>query len=187
VRYRRIDGNTGGLAMRITFELDPAEVDRFYQALDRAQRLVDSADECDIVEAAKQALDTLPIGAAPSYVRKRLAQVQRLILMLEDEDWALPRSDRDEVLRALVYFSDPDDLISDDVAVIGLLDDAIMLELLVRRMRHALAAYDDFCARRNAFGAKAAHPEERHERAVQLARCRARLHARMQRRAGAAL
>ena len=166
--------------MRVTFELEPSDIERFHEALARAHRMVRCADESDIVAAAKQALDALAIGSAPGYVRKRVVQVQRLILMLEDEDWALPQAEREDVVETLVYFSDPHDLIPDELSVIGLLDDAIMLELLLRRMHHVLRAYDDFCAHRNAL---APGSGTRLERAAALARRRAALHQRMRRRA----
>jgi len=119
--------------MKITFELEPGDIDRFHEALARAERRVACADECDIVAAARHALETLPIACAPGYIRRTLLEVVRLIEMLEDEAWALPQVERGEMLRLLAYFSDPEDMIPDDVAVIGLLDDAIMLELLMRQ------------------------------------------------------
>jgi uncharacterized membrane protein YkvA (DUF1232 family) len=169
--------------MRVTFEIEPADVRRFLQALARARRMVRDAEETDLVAAAKHALDNLPIASAPGYVRKRLTEVQRLIVMLEDEAWALTGSEREEVLQTLVYFSDPEDLIPDDVEVIGLLDDAIMLELLLRRLRHVLGAYDDFCAYRDSFSAEASDCAARVGNARRLARKREALHLRMRRRA----
>ncbi len=121
--------------MRITFELEPADIARFHEAMARAERRVACAEEHEIVDAARHALATLPIATAPGYVRRRLQGVSRLVDMLEDEAWALPQVERAEVLQLLAYFSDPEDMIPDDVAVIGLLDDAIMIELLMRRMR----------------------------------------------------
>ena len=165
--------------MRVSFEIEASDVRRFLQALARARRMVRDADEADLVAAAKHALDTLPIASAPGYVRKRLTEVQRLIVMLEDESWALSGAEREEVLRTLVYFSDPEDMIPDDVAVIGLLDDAIMLELLLRRLRHVIASYEDFCVFRS--GLEAA-TMERVEYARRLARKRETLQARMRRR-----
>jgi hypothetical protein len=138
--------------MKITFELEPADVQRFQDALASARTAVRSADEGELVDCAKHSLDRLPLGSAPLYVRDRLGQVQRLIAMLEDEEWALPPALRTEVLSALVYFSDPDDMIPDGLPVIGLLDDAIMLELLLREERDLLAAYDGFCVFRRALG-----------------------------------
>lgn len=169
-------------AMKITFELEPGDIDRFHEALARAERRVACADECDLVAAARHAFDTLPIATAPGYIRRRLLEVERLIAMLEDEAWALPQVERAEVLRLLAYFSDPEDLIPDDVAVIGLLDDAIMLELLMRRIRHVMGAYAEFCTARDA-QAEAADSAERIALARDLARRRDRLHARMRRRA----
>lgn len=171
------------LVVKITFELEQNDIDRFQQALVRARRLVQTMDECDIVAAAKHSLDTLAIGGAPAYVRRQLTLVQRLLLMLEDESWALPQGLREDVLEALVYFSDPEDLIPDDLSVIGLLDDAIMLELLLRRQRHVLEAYDDYCAFRNAQSTPGTGSAERIAAASRLARRRDLLHARMIRRA----
>jgi len=115
-------------------------------------------------------------------VRKRLVDVQRLIMMLEDEAWALPDPERSDVIETLAYFSDPDDLIPDDIEVIGLLDDAIMLELLLRRLRRVLNAYADFCAYRTTLAAMPGDAEQRRLHARCLAERRSQLHTRMRRR-----
>lgn len=171
-----------GVRMKITLELEPADVARFEQAMDRARELVRSAAELEIVDAAKHALDTLPIGNCPGYIRSRILRVQRLICLLEDEHFALPQAARREVVKALVYFADPDDLIPDHVPGIGLLDDAIMLELLLRSQRVALEAYDEFCAFRTSLGPAPAEPAARRAWQDRLAAERVTLHARMQKR-----
>jgi uncharacterized membrane protein YkvA (DUF1232 family) len=138
--------------MRVVFELGPADMKRFDQALRRARAAVRSADESQIIDSARHTLAALPLENAPQYVRDRIGQVQRLIDMLEDEAWALPKALRNEAVSALVYFSDPDDLIPDHIPVIGLLDDAIVLELLIRQERDLLQAYERFCAHRRRLG-----------------------------------
>lgn len=168
--------------MKITFELEPGDIERFHEALARAERRVACAEECDIVAAARHALETLPIASAPGYIRKTLLSVVQLIDMLEDEAWSLPQVERAELLKLLAYFSDPEDMIPDDVAVIGLLDDAIMLELLLRNLRHVLEAYAEFRGLRDAQPA-AADADARIVRARELAAHRDRLHERMRRRA----
>jgi uncharacterized membrane protein YkvA (DUF1232 family) len=135
--------------MRITLELEPADIERFNAAFERVRQSTRCADEVDVIDAAKYALDHLGTSTAPAYVRKRLGEVQRLIVMLEDEAWALVDPERTDVVETLAYFSDPDDLIPDLVEVVGLLDDAIMLELLLRRLRRVRRAYADFCAFRS--------------------------------------
>ena len=168
--------------MRITFELEPADIERFHAALSRSRHATRCADEVDVIDAAKYALDHLSASTAPAYVRRRLVEVQRLILMLEDEAWALTDPERSEVVETLAYFSDPDDLIPDDIEVIGLLDDAIMLELLLRRLRTVLNAYADFCVFRTTLAAMPGGSEARCLYARTLAERRAKLHARMRRR-----
>lgn len=167
--------------MRITLELEPEDIARFEAALARARAASRCADEAEVIDAAKYALDHLCASKAPIYVRKRLVEVQRLILMLEDETWALADPERSDVVGTLVYFSDPDDLIPDDVDVIGLLDDAIMLELLLRRLRHVRKAYADFCALRAALDSGSGDAEARRSQARDLAQLRAGLHQRMRR------
>ncbi|MEP6938211.1 MAG: YkvA family protein [Rudaea sp.] len=161
--------------MRITIELEVADVERFSRALDRSRRIAQTAEETDILDAAKHALDSLPLARAPGYVRKRIGSVQTLIAMLEDEAWQLPRTERLEVLAALVYFSDPEDLIPDDTEVIGLLDDAIMIEIALRKLKPALRAYARFRRFREASGPPPSDPVLRLEYALRLARKRDRL------------
>jgi len=168
--------------MRITFELEAADIERFHAVLARARHMTRCADEVDVIDATKYALDHLSASSAPAYVRKRLVEVQRLILMLEDEAWALSDPERSDVLETLAYFSDPDDLIPDEIEVIGLLDDAIMLELLLRRQRRVLNAYAEFCAYRTTLAAMPGDAETRCMHARNLAERRIKLQKRMRRR-----
>ena len=168
--------------MRITFELESADIEFFGKAFDRFRRLATEVEEVDIVDAAKQALDNLCIGTIPNYVRKRLVHVQRLILLLEDADWSLSAPERTDALAALAYFGDPDDLIPDSIEVIGLIDDAIMLELLARRMGHVLRAYGKFCAYRESLGEPSGSEASRVSRARNIASCRFELMGELQSR-----
>jgi len=155
--------------MQVVFELDEEDVARFREALRRAHAAVRCAEESDILYAAKQALDELPIATAPGFVRRRLTDVQRLIIMLEDEAWSLPQALREQVLPVLAYFCDPDDLIPDHLHGIGLFDDAIMLELLLIEERPVLEAYAEFCCFRAGLAAAGASQEQRMAQARTLA------------------
>ncbi|MBS7456463.1 DUF1232 domain-containing protein [Coralloluteibacterium stylophorae] len=164
--------------MRITFELDPVDLARFDEALRRAERRVACADACEIVDAARHALAAMP-HCTPGFVRRRLDQVGDLIAMLEDEAWALPQDERAQVLRVLAYMGDPEDMIPDHVEIIGLLDDAIMLELLLRRLDRVIVAWRDFCGQREALGAPPSECAARGDWVRLLARQREALHGRM--------
>lgn len=161
--------------LNITFELDDEDVLRFREALARAHAAVRCAEESDILFAAKQALNELPLASAPGFVRRRLNDVQRLIIMLEDEAWALPADLREQVLPSLAYFCDPEDLIPDHLHAIGLFDDAIMLELLLIEERPLLEAYAGFCCFRAGLTRGDDQPEHRVSNARLLAQKRAEL------------
>jgi hypothetical protein len=66
--------------------------------------------------------------------------------MLEDPEWALPAPERARVLDGLVYVAETRDLIPDSLPVLGLADDAIMLELVLRELQHELEGYEEFDA-----------------------------------------
>ena len=134
--------------MRVTIELEPDDIARLEAALARARRLAATMDEVDVIAAAREALEQLPLHVAPSYVRRQFEGALRLVEMLEDDAWALPQPWREDVLVTLIYLGDPEDMIPDDAEVIGLLDDAIMLELLLRRLAAVMRAYERFCADR---------------------------------------
>jgi hypothetical protein len=46
---------------------------------------------------------------------------------------------------ALAYFADPQDMIPDNIPVLGYIDDAIMIELVVSELKHEIDAFEDFC------------------------------------------
>ena len=81
----------------------------------------------------------------PDFIRERLLRLDDMIAMVRDQAWALDEADRQRVLGALAYFADPNDISPDNVAVLGFLDDAVMIELSVRELAHELDAYEDFC------------------------------------------
>lgn len=167
--------------MRVTLHLDDDDLLRFREALARAGERAACADPGDIIDGARYALDHLEIASAPGYVRSRILEVGRLIRMLEDEDWQMSSPFQTAVLRALAYFADPDDLVPDDIGVIGLLDDAILLDILLRELRGMLRAYDEFATWRELreTGAGDADSSSRIEQARETAKQRKRLQARL--------
>ena len=104
-----------------------------------------------------------------------------MISMVSDLDWRLPHGESQRVLQALVYFTEPDDLIPDHIPGLGFLDDAIMIELLVRELRHETEAYQDFCKFRDRQLARTESAGERELRSRLEAR-RTKLQSRMRER-----
>ncbi|MGB5492312.1 MAG: YkvA family protein, partial [Woeseiaceae bacterium] len=93
-----------------------------------------------------------------------------------------PEIDRERLLATFVYFADPEDILPDDIPVIGYLDDVIIIELAVRELKHVREAYEDFCDFRNDFDHKQGKKVDPVIRRDRLDRRRQQLHQRMRRR-----
>ncbi len=131
--------------MRISFELDDNDLKHFRLIMNEARKAARRLAPEDIVAAAEDLLTEVPTSEAPGFIVERLERLRLLIQMLSDIEWRLPHQDAARVLNALAYFAEPEDLIPDHIPGLGFLDDAIMIELVVRELKHEMEAYQDFC------------------------------------------
>ena len=134
------------MGLSINIELSDNDLDHFQEVLKRAHQTAGSKPSREITDAASGLLADAHSSRAPEFITERLAKLDALINMVHDEGWGLPEEDRARVLTALTYFADPKDVIPDNVPVVGYLDDAIMIELCVRELKHEVEAYADFCS-----------------------------------------
>jgi len=137
------------MSMKISLYISERDLKQFRKAMRGARAAAKDADEAEIVKATRDVIDSLHPGVLPDFVRDRLPRLQAMCAMLEDEEWALPTPERLKLLSALIYFGDPEDLIPDEMPGLGYLDDAIMIELVLRELKHVIEAYDDFCSFRD--------------------------------------
>lgn len=134
--------------MRISFELDENDLKHFRLIMQEARRAASRLPPEDIVAGAEELLASVEETTAPGFVVDRLHNLRLMIRMISDVEWRLPHQEAARVLNALAYFSEPDDLIPDSIPGLGFLDDAIMIELVVRELKHEIDAYRDFCGYR---------------------------------------
>jgi len=171
------------MSMKISFELTDRDLNFFRKALAQSRAAVRDAEESEIIEAINDVLNEIRKNEPlPDFVGQRIPELESLISMLSDEEWHLPEGDRERLLATFVYFADPEDILPDDIPVIGYLDDVIIIELVVRELHHVRVAYDDFCQFRDDFDSdkgKNVDPVIRRDR---IDRRRQQLHQRMQRR-----
>ena len=170
------------MSMRLSFELSDRDLDYFREALRQSRSAVRDADEAEIIDAIRDVLDEIRRNEPlPDFVADRLPELERMISMLQDDEWQLPAADREHLLATFIYFGDPEDILPDDVPVIGYLDDVIIVELVARDMSHVREAYVDFCEFRDEFDRE--NPSvDAAVRRDRLDRCRQQLHQRMVRR-----
>ena len=133
------------MSITLNFELNDRDLAHFQAAMDRSRKAAEGRSEEDIIGCAVGLLDDAQKVHIPDFIKDRLLRLDDMIAMVRDEAWALQDDDKQRVLSALMYFCDPSDVIPDHVEVLGFLDDAVMIELSVRELKHELDAYDDFC------------------------------------------
>ena len=133
------------MGLRISIDLDDNDLKHFRLIMREAQKSSARLQPEEIVAAADALLHGIKGRKLPRFILERITKLDVMIRMLTDHEWRLPQKDTQRVLNALAYFCDPEDLIPDHVPGLGFLDDAIMIELVVRELRHEIDAYIDFC------------------------------------------
>jgi uncharacterized membrane protein YkvA (DUF1232 family) len=168
------------MVLRVTFDLEDEDLRYFRGCIKQAKESAQHASEAEILAKAEAMVSTVRAARPPAFVMQRLDRLGALIGMVRDPEWALATQERRNVLAALAYFTDPHDIIPDSVPVLGYIDDAIMIELVVSELKHEIDAFEDFCRYRDSEKVRKRNPNLSREE--YLAIKRRELHARMRRR-----
>lgn len=132
------------MAIDITFSLEDSDLEYFRDVMKQAKSSSTTLSEEEILNKVRNSSQSLK-SSVPSFVLSRLAQLDTLVAMVEDVQWQIPDEERADVMSALAYFSEPEDLIPDHIPALGYLDDAIMIELVVEDLKGDIDAFVEFC------------------------------------------
>jgi len=132
------------MSLDITFTLSDEDLEHFKKILNESKKNLESMSAEAIIGNAKSVSESLDDNV-PEFISSRLANLDILVKMAEDSQWDLEQEEKEDIFCALAYFSNEQDMIADDIPVLGLLDDAIMVELVSLDLQEDIEAYTEFC------------------------------------------
>ena len=132
-------------AFKVSFSIDEADASYFRNLFRKARKHAAEQDPAEILSATKALVTGVRQSKkTPNFVLEAIASLEDLTQIIEDKDYAAPQKIVSQVIAALAYFANPEDLIPDHIPVLGFLDDAIMIKFVEDEFKHELSAYRKF-------------------------------------------
>jgi hypothetical protein len=134
-----------------SLELHDEKLRRFNELIQRVApgKPAFSADQ--IAGAARRVLRASMKGQESPFIRSRMRRAGEMRAALEDAQWEIPARQLAAMREVLDYLEDIGrQLIPNSMPVIGLLDDAILIDAAMDLLRGELDDYADFCRYRTA-------------------------------------
>ncbi len=169
----------------IKFTLSDADIRQFQDIVDKLRNASGKQQTPEQIEdAARELIREARNGHLPDFIAERMQKLDVVITMINDEEWRLSKEERHQVMSALAYLCEPEDLIPDHIPVLGYLDDAIYVEIVLNELHNEISLYQEFCGFRNAEEARRRELGEDTKigREEWLADKRSTLHAKMRKR-----
>ncbi len=135
---------------KVTFTLDESDANYFRNLYKKAKKEAKTHGREQIIEDARAIVKEVKSSKkTPSFVQEAIAILSDLVDLIQDEDYDAPKRVQTEVLAALAYFAEPEDLIPDNIPGLGFLDDAIMVKFIEEEFKNELWGYRKFCKNRD--------------------------------------
>ncbi len=131
--------------IKISFSLDETDT-AYFEKIYRAAKKNANPDDWGKISkgVGKLIKEVREAKKVPSFVVNSIGSLEDLMQMVDDADYKAPKSAISKAVAALAYFANPQDVIPDDVPLVGFLDDAIMIKFVEDDLEHELWGYRKF-------------------------------------------
>ena len=102
-----------------------------------------SADQ--VAGAARRVLRAATKGQESTFIKVRMRRAGEVRAALKDSQWDITPSLEVKMRELVDYLDDMHGLIPNDLPIVGLLDDAILVDVAMDALRNELDEYADFC------------------------------------------
>lgn len=100
--------------------------------------------ETEIVSAVEDTITDLKSKDLEDYVASHIQPLEELLHLISDKNWKISQSDKTYVMSALRYFAEENDIIPDNTPVVGYLDDCIVIDTVVNKLKQQLEEHKEF-------------------------------------------
>ena len=127
-----------------TIDIQDVQVQRFNDLAQSLNAEMPSLSADQLAGVARRVLRTAAMGGDSPFIRSRLRRAAEMRAMRADTAWRLSEDFQLRIGNLLDYVDDPLGLIPDKTPVIGLLDDALLVDIAMDVLRDELDGYAEF-------------------------------------------
>ena len=127
-----------------TIDIQDVQVQRFNDLAQSQNAEMPSLSADQLAGVARRVLRTAAMGGDSPFIRSRLRRAAEMRAMRADTAWRLSEDFQHRIGNLLGYVDDPLGLIPDKTPVIGLLDDALLVDIAMDVLRDELDGYAEF-------------------------------------------
>lgn len=124
-------------------KLSAQKQDAFRDELNRRAQTVQEGDEEKVLEQTPQKIQKMLDSASSRKpaIQKLLNNVALLYKMLRDQTFAMDFTSKTLVIAGLLYFISPIDLIPDYIPILGYIDDAFVISIVLNSLAGEIERY----------------------------------------------
>ena len=129
-----------------SLELNDAALQRFNQVTHALDPDHEGFNADQIAGAARRVLRASAKGQESTFIKVRMRRAGEVRAALHDEQWVIGTALREKMSLLIDYLDrEANALIPNDLPFVGLLDDAILVDVAMNAVRDELDEYADFC------------------------------------------